>query len=129
MKNLSLIIILACLSMLGAFSTHTYLPSFPSISEEFRIGLDVVQQTLTVYLLAMAVMTLFHGTLSDAMGRRPVILIGLAFYVVASVGALFAYNFSFLLFVVLSKACSLAWEWPSGGQWFAIASPGRRRKR
>jgi MFS transporter, DHA1 family, multidrug resistance protein len=98
MKNLSLIIILACLSMLGAFSTDTYLPSFPSISEEFRIGLDVVQQTLTVYLLAMAVMTLFHGTLSDAMGRRPVILIGLAFYVVASVGALFAYNFSFLLF-------------------------------
>jgi MFS transporter, DHA1 family, multidrug resistance protein len=98
MKNLSLIIILACLSMLGAFSTDTYLPSFPSIAEEFRIGLDVVQQTLTVYLLAMAVMTLFHGTLSDAMGRRPVILIGLIFYVGASVGALFARSFSILLF-------------------------------
>ena len=98
MKNLSLIIILACLSMLGAFSTDTYLPSFPSIADEFRIGLDVVQQTLTVYLLAMAVMTLFHGTLSDAMGRRPVILIGLVFYVAASVGALFANSFSFLLF-------------------------------
>ena len=97
MKNVPLIIILACLSMLGAFSTDTYLPSFPSIAVEFQIGLDIVQQTLTVYLLAMAVMTLFHGTLSDALGRRPIILGGLALYVAASVGALFAGNFSFLL--------------------------------
>ena len=57
MKNRLLIVILACLSMLGAFSTDTYLPSFPSIATEFQIGLDAVQQTLTVYLLAMAVMT------------------------------------------------------------------------
>ena len=83
--------------MLGAFSTDTYLPSFPSIAAEFRIGLDVVQQTLTVYLLAMAVMTLFHGTLSDAVGRRPIILAGLALYIAASFGAFFAGNFSFLL--------------------------------
>jgi DHA1 family bicyclomycin/chloramphenicol resistance-like MFS transporter len=96
-KNILLIIILACLSMLGAFSTDTYLPSFPSIAAEFRIGLDAVQQTLTVYLLAMAVMTLFHGTLSDAVGRRPIILSGLALYVAASFGAFFAQNFSFLL--------------------------------
>ena len=98
MKNFLLIVLLACLSMLGAFSTDTYLPSFPSIAAEFRIGLDVVQQTLTVYLLAMAVMTLFHGTLSDAVGRRPIILGGLALYVAASLGALFAGSFSFLLF-------------------------------
>ena len=45
----------------------------------------------------MAVMTLFHGMLSDAVGRRPIILGGLALYVAASVSALFASNFSFLL--------------------------------
>jgi MFS transporter, DHA1 family, multidrug resistance protein len=84
--------------MLGAFSTDTYLPSFPSIAAEFQIGLDVVQQTLTVYLLAMAVMTLFHGTLSDALGRRPIILAGLVLYLAASIGAFFARSFSFLLF-------------------------------
>jgi MFS transporter, DHA1 family, multidrug resistance protein len=79
--------------MLGAFSTDTYLPSFPSIAAEFQISLDIVQQTLTVYLLTMAVMTLFHGTLSDAVGRRPVILGGLAVYLAASIGAFFAGNF------------------------------------
>ncbi len=106
MKNPLLIIILACLSMLGAFSIDTYLPSFPSIAAEFQIGLDVVQQTLTVYLLAMAVMTLFHGTLSDAIGRRPVILGGLVIYLLASIGAFFAASFSFLLLCRLVQGLS-----------------------
>jgi hypothetical protein len=44
--------------MLGPFSIDTYLPSFPSIAAEFHLGIDTVQQTLTVFLLAMAVMTL-----------------------------------------------------------------------
>jgi DHA1 family bicyclomycin/chloramphenicol resistance-like MFS transporter len=105
-KNPLLIIILACLSMLGAFSIDTYLPSFPSIAAEFQIGLGVVQQTLTVYLLAMAVMTLFHGTLSDAIGRRPVILGGLVIYLLASIGAFFAGSFSFLLLCRLVQGLS-----------------------
>jgi DHA1 family bicyclomycin/chloramphenicol resistance-like MFS transporter len=105
-KNRLLIIILACLSMLGAFSTDTYLPSFPSIAAEFQVGLDAVQQTLTVYLLAMAVMTLFHGTLSDAVGRRPVILGGLAIYLAASIGAVFAGSFSLLLLCRLVQGMS-----------------------
>jgi MFS transporter, DHA1 family, multidrug resistance protein len=105
-KNRLLIIILACLSMLGAFSTDTYLPSFRSIAAEFQIGLDVVQQTLTVYLLSMAVMTLFHGTLSDAVGRRPVILGGLVIYLAASIGASFAGSFSFLLLCRLVQGMS-----------------------
>ena len=106
MKNRLLIVILACLSMLGAFSTDTYLPSFPSIATEFQIGLDAVQQTLTIYLLAMAVMTLFHGTLSDSLGRRPVILGGLVLYVVGSMGAFFAGSFSLLLLCRLLQGMS-----------------------
>ncbi|MGA7882323.1 MAG: MFS transporter, partial [Terrimicrobiaceae bacterium] len=105
-KNRLLIIILACLSMLGPFSIDTYLPSFPSIAAEFEIGLDIVQQTLTVYLLAMAVVTLFHGTLSDAVGRRPVILWGLAVYLAASIGAFFAGSFSFLLLCRMAQGMS-----------------------
>jgi MFS transporter, DHA1 family, multidrug resistance protein len=92
--------------MLGPFSIDTYLPSFPSIAAEFQVGPDAVQQTLTVYLLAMAVMTIFHGTLSDALGRRPVILGGLALYAAGSVGAMFAGSFSFLLLCRLVQGAS-----------------------
>ena len=92
--------------MLGAFSIDTYLPSFPSIAAEFHLSIDTVQQTLTVFLLAMAVMTLFHGTLSDAVGRRPVILGSLAIYLAASIGASLANSFSFLLFCRLWQGMS-----------------------
>ena len=106
MKHRFLIILLGCLSMLGAFSIDTYLPSFPSIAAEFHLGVDTVQQTLTVFLLAMAVMTLFHGTLSDAVGRRPVILGSLAIYLAASICAFLAYSFSWLLLSRLLQGMS-----------------------
>jgi DHA1 family bicyclomycin/chloramphenicol resistance-like MFS transporter len=96
-KTGTLIVLLACLSMLGALSTDTYLPSFGSMSREFGVGFDAIQQTLTVYLLAMAVMTLFHGTLSDAVGRRPVILWSMIIFTLSSLGAAFAPSLGVLL--------------------------------
>ncbi|HSN39959.1 MAG TPA: hypothetical protein VLT92_07170 [Burkholderiales bacterium] len=63
--------------MIGPFSIGTYLPSFPAIARDFGVGTLELQQTLSVYLASFAVMTLFHGTLSDSFGRQPVILAGL----------------------------------------------------
>lgn len=83
--------------MMGALSTDTYLPSFPAMAKEFGVGIDLIQQTLTVYLLAMAVMMLFHGTLSDSVGRVPVVLAALGLYLIASIGAIFAPNLEILL--------------------------------
>jgi DHA1 family bicyclomycin/chloramphenicol resistance-like MFS transporter len=49
-----------------------------------------VQQTLTAYLLAFAIMALWHGALSDAFGRRRVILISLGLFGLASAGCVLA---------------------------------------
>ncbi|HSN41964.1 MAG TPA: multidrug effflux MFS transporter, partial [Burkholderiales bacterium] len=76
----------------------TYLPSFPAIARDFGVGTLELQQTLSVYLASFAVMTLFHGTLSDSFGRRPVILAGLAVFSVASIGCALAQSFAQLLF-------------------------------
>ncbi len=89
--------ILAALAMIGPFTIDTYLPSFPAIAGAFAVSTLEVQQTLSVYLLSFAVMTLFHGTLSDSFGRRPVILTGLFIFSVASVGCALAQDFSQLL--------------------------------
>jgi DHA1 family bicyclomycin/chloramphenicol resistance-like MFS transporter len=97
MNKLS-IAILAGLSMVGPLAIDTYLPSFPAIAETFGVSAVLVQQTLSVYLLAFALMTLFYGTMSDSFGRRPVLLWALAIYVVASVGAACAPSFGWLLF-------------------------------
>ena len=57
----------------------------------------LVQQTLTAYLIPFAVMMLFHGAISDAVGRRPVILVGLGGYVLASIGCAMADSMTMLL--------------------------------
>lgn len=94
--------LLAGLAMIGPFTIDTYLPSFPAIARDLAATPAQVQQTLSVYFLTFAVMTLFHGTLSDSFGRRPVILASLAVYVAASIGCAAAADFGqLLLFRVL----------------------------
>lgn len=96
-QHRTLALMLAALAMLGPFSIDTYLPSFPSIAADLRVDAVYVQQTLSVYLLCFAGMMLFHGTLSDSFGRRPVILWSLAVYTLASLGAIFAPSLPVLL--------------------------------
>jgi DHA1 family bicyclomycin/chloramphenicol resistance-like MFS transporter len=92
-----LTVVLACLGMAGALAIDTYLPSMPAIGRDFNVGPVAVQQTLSVFLFCFAFMMLFYGTLSDSFGRRRVILVALAIYTLASVGAAFAPSFGFLL--------------------------------
>ncbi len=92
-----LTVILACLGMVGALAIDAYLPSFHAIGRDFQVGPVAVQQTLSVFLFTFAFMMLFYGTLSDSFGRRPVILIALSLYTVASLGAVFAPTFGVLL--------------------------------
>ena len=90
--------LLAALAMIGPFAIDTYLPSFPSIQADLGVTAVEVQQTLSIYLFGFAVMTLFHGTISDSLGRRPVILANLIVFVAASVGCALAASFAQLLF-------------------------------
>lgn len=85
-----LALLLAALSMIGPFSIDAYLPSFPDIAHSLDATTLQVQQSLTAYLAPFALMMLWHGALADALGRRRVILWGLALYTVASAGCIFA---------------------------------------
>ena len=92
-----LAVLLAALSMAGPFSIDTFFPSFHAIAAAFSISSWAVQQTLTVYMLPLSFMSLVQGPLSDAIGRRRVILAGLAVYTVASIGCTLAPTFGTLL--------------------------------
>ena len=83
-------LLLAALSALGPFSIDTYLPSFHEIAEKLQATPIEVQQTLSAYLLPFAVMTLWHGAIADALGRRRVILVALVLFALASAGCAFA---------------------------------------
>lgn len=87
----------AVLMMLAPFSIDTYLPSMPDIARELGAADWQVQQTLSLYLLAFAGTTLMYGPLSDAFGRRKVVLGSLALYAITSIGCVFAANIHWLL--------------------------------
>lgn len=78
MKHLKFTILLALFTMLGPLGIDTYLPSFHAIAHEFSVDATVVQQTLSVYVLGLALMMLVYGSLSDAIGRRRVLLFAVA---------------------------------------------------
>jgi len=78
---------LAALSTLGPFSIDAYLPAFAGIQASLDATPLEIQQTLSAYLFAFGLMFLFHGALSDSFGRRPVILVALVVYTLASAGA------------------------------------------
>ncbi len=96
-NRVTLTLLLAGLSMLGPFSIDTYMPSFPDMQASLHATPLQLQQTLSVYLLAFGLMMLLHGALSDAFGRRPVILVSLVAFIAASVGCVLSNQIEQLL--------------------------------
>ncbi|HTN64621.1 MAG TPA: Bcr/CflA family efflux MFS transporter, partial [Burkholderiaceae bacterium] len=91
-----LALILAGLAMLGPFAVDTYLPAFPNIQAALHASPLEVQQTLTAYMFSFAVMILWHGALSDAFGRRNIILGSLALFALATLGCAASHSVGYL---------------------------------
>jgi DHA1 family bicyclomycin/chloramphenicol resistance-like MFS transporter len=91
-------VLLAVLGMLGPFSIDTYLPAFAGIAASLGATPLQMQQTLSAYLFGFAFMALFHGAISDSIGRRPVVLWGLAVFTAASVGCAMSQTIGQLIF-------------------------------
>src|SRR3546814_2726340 len=82
---------------LWPISPDLYLPSLPSIGAAFAAGTGEVQLTLSVFLAGFAVSQLVYGPLSDRFGRRPVILGGVALYLLASLACMVAPSIEVLI--------------------------------
>lgn len=89
--------VLALLSMIGPFSIDTPFPAFPEMAADLDVDAKALQLVVTVYLGAFAAMSMFHGPLSDAIGRRPVIIGSISVYVAASIGCALAPSLGLLL--------------------------------
>lgn len=89
--------VLGALAMFGPFSIDTVFPAFGAMARDLGGTPVAVQQTISVYLLGYGLMSLFHGAISDAVGRRPVILWGIAAFALASVGCALAGSLETLL--------------------------------
>ncbi|MBP6621670.1 MAG: MFS transporter, partial [Alcaligenes sp.] len=92
-----MVLILGLLACVAPATIDAYLPAFSALEREFNVPPESVQQTLGVYMSAYAAMLLLHGTLSDAWGRKPVILASLLVYIAGSVMAALAPELNWLM--------------------------------
>lgn len=105
-RGLPLSLVVAALAMLAPFTIDTYLPSFPDIAADLSASHAQMQQTLSLYLLAFAVSTLIYGPLSDSFGRRRVVLVALAIYVLTSLGCALAEDIHQLILLRIGQGLS-----------------------
>jgi|TARA_B110001469_G_C9618103_1_gene307900 MFS transporter, DHA1 family, multidrug resistance protein len=84
------VITLAALASLAPFAIDTYLPAFHILAEDLTTTPQLIQQSLTFYLLPYTVMLLFHGPISDGIGRIKTMQWGLSLFFLASIGCAFS---------------------------------------
>ena len=83
-RRARLALILGSLSAFGALTIDMSLPAMPGMAAELRTSAPMVQLTLTVFVVGLAVGQVIVGPLSDTWGRRRPLLIGMALYVAGS---------------------------------------------
>ena len=85
-------VVLALSMLLGIqpVTTDLYLPALPALTQQLGASVAQAQLTLSGLLLAFGLSQLVWGPVSDRFGRRPVLLVGLAIYVVAAIGCTLA---------------------------------------
>ncbi|MEP4197568.1 MAG: multidrug effflux MFS transporter [Aliishimia sp.] len=99
--HISTLILLAGLS---AMVMNMFLPSLPTMTEHFDTSYGVMQLSVPVYLGISAVLQIFIGPISDNLGRRPVLLGGIALFCVATLGCIWAPTIELFLFFRMCQA-------------------------
>jgi DHA1 family bicyclomycin/chloramphenicol resistance-like MFS transporter len=89
-RRLWMAVVLGSLSAFGPLSLDMYLPSLPTLADDFHTSTSLAQLSLTFCLLGLALGQLLAGPLSDVRGRRTPLLAGLVIYAVTSLLCAFA---------------------------------------
>jgi DHA1 family bicyclomycin/chloramphenicol resistance-like MFS transporter len=96
-KKFSLLILLTFLLALPILTTDIYLPSLYQMGEFFSANTQDVQLTLTLYFLTFGIVQLLYGSFSDCFGRKPMVIISLLVYLLATTMCIFASTIDMLI--------------------------------
>jgi MFS transporter, DHA1 family, multidrug resistance protein len=98
-------------SILTAFpmlATDMYMPALPSIKEQLNTTIELVNYTMSGFFFIISISGLVFGSLSDRFGRKPVIMVSLTLYILASISCAISINIYFLIVSRLLQAIGCA---------------------
>ncbi len=98
------VILLASIGMLGLVAMDMYLPALPRMAADLHAGPQAAQATVSIFLLGLAFGQLVFGPVSDRVGRRPVILVGVTLFCLATAVCAFSYDVRLLIGARLLQA-------------------------
>lgn len=98
------IMTLILITGLAALSLNIFLPSLPSMATHFGVEYHVMQLSVSLYLAMTAFIQIFIGPISDRFGRRSVLVVSIAIFVAATLGAVLAPNFTAFLICRMLQA-------------------------
>ena len=103
-STLRLTIILGCLAAFGPLSIDMYLPSLPTLAQEFRTDTAAAQFTLSIFFIGLAFGQALYGPIADRFGRKRPLLAGCALYMLASFACVLAPSIESLVVLRLAQA-------------------------
>ncbi|MFC3884139.1 MFS transporter [Bacillus songklensis] len=95
-------------AFLGPFTQTIYAPIIPEVTHSFQTSPFLVNLTISIFTLFLALMQMIYGPLTDTKGRRTVILFGTILYIFASLGCFFSNSIYVLLFFRALQAIGIA---------------------
>lgn len=104
----TLLYLVAFAAFLGPFTQTIYMPILPEIQTDFQTSRFLVNLSISIFTVVLAVMQIVYGPLTDSKGRRRVLLPGIALYVFASIGCAFSQSIGQLLFFRALQAAGIA---------------------
>lgn len=96
--------LLVLITISGTLAMHMFVPALPGAARTLGVSAAAMQLTITVYIAGLAGGQLVYGPLSDSVGRRPMLIIGLALYTLAGFAAAMASGLHALLAARLFQA-------------------------
>lgn len=97
-KFLRLALVLGLLSAIGPFAIDMYLPALPAIGADLNASTGAVQMSLLVFFIATGLGQVAVGPISDMVGRKAPLFVGLVVFAIGGVGAAVAPNIEWLVF-------------------------------
>lgn len=89
--------LIAILTAVGQMTQTMYVPSIGHMAGEFLVSPASLQAVMACYLIPYGLSQFVYGTLSDRLGRKPIIVVGLLIYIVGTIVALFAHQYEWFL--------------------------------